>query len=72
MSSFWSPLHRSSKRRFFVRQEYKPANPVRTEVRTFCAPTIPPTPALAGHLARLATQLGANRKPCKPRFLVRR
>ena len=41
---------------------------VRTEVRTFCVPTIPPTPALARRSARWPTPLGANRKPCKPFF----
>lgn len=50
----------------------KPANPVLTEVRTFCAPTIPPTPALTRPSARLPTPPGANRKPCKPYFLIGR
>lgn len=50
----------------------KPANPVRTEVRTFCVPSIPPAPALAWRSAHWLAQQGANRKPCKPCFLIGR
>lgn len=50
----------------------KPANPVRTKVRTFCVAAIPHRPALTGPLARCPAPPGANRKPCKPCFLVGR
>lgn len=57
---------------FFVRLRCKPANPVRTKVRTFCAAAIPYRPALTGLSARCPTPPSANRKPCKPCFLVGR
>lgn len=57
---------------FFVRLGCKPANPVRNKVRTFRVASIPHRPALTGLSARLPTLPGANRKPCKPCFLVGR
>ena len=50
----------------------KPANRVRTQVRTFCVATIPHRPAMTGLSAHWPTHPGANRKPCKPHFLVGR
>ena len=57
---------------FFVWPGCKPANRVRTRVRTFRVAAIPHRPALTGLSARLPTPPGANRKPCKPCFLVGR
>ena len=57
---------------FFVWPGCKPANRVRTQVRTFRVAAIPHRPALTGLSARSPTQPGANRKPCKPCFLVGR
>ena len=57
---------------FFVWPGCKPANRVRTQVRTFRVAAIPHRPALTGLSARLPTLPGANRKPCKPCFLVGR
>ena len=57
---------------FFVWPGCKPANQVRIKVRTFRVAAIPHRPALTGLSARLPTLPGANRKPCKPCFLVGR
>lgn len=57
---------------FFVWPGCKPANRVRTKVRTFHVAAIPHRPALTGLSARLPTPPGANRKPCKPFFLFGR
>ena len=57
---------------FFVSPGCKPANRVRTKVRTFRVAVIPHRRALTGLSARLPTLPGANRKPCKPCFLARR
>ena len=57
---------------FFVWPGCKPANRVHTKVRTFHVAAIPHRPALTGLSARLPTPPGANRKPCKPCFLVGR
>src|SRR5690606_27303865 len=50
----------------------KPANRVRTQVRTFRVTAIAQRPALTGLSARFPTPPGANRKPCKPCFLFGR
>lgn len=55
-----------------MRSGCKPANRVRTQVRTFHVAAIPHRPALTGLSARLPTLPDANRKPCKPCFLVGR
>jgi len=57
---------------FFVWPGYKPANWVRTKVRTFHVAAIQHRPALTGLSARLPTLPGANCKPCKPCFWVGR
>lgn len=57
---------------FFVWPGCKPANRVRTKVRTFRVAAIPHRPALTGISVRLPTPPGANRKPCKPCFLFGR
>lgn len=57
---------------FFVWPGCKPASRVRTKVRTFRVAAIPHRPALTGLSARWPTLPGANRKPCKPCFLVGR
>ena len=57
---------------FSARPGCKPANRIRTRAQTFCGAAIPRTPALTGHSARWTTPPGANRKHCKPNFLVGR
>lgn len=57
---------------FFAWPGCKPANRVRTKVRTFRVAAIPHRPALTGLSARCPTPPSANRKPCKPCFLVGR
>ena len=57
---------------FSARPGCKPANRVRTQVRTFCVPRLPAQGRTDAASARLPTLSGANCKPCKPCFLVGR
>ena len=56
----------------FARSGCKPANPVRTEVRTVHIPHHPVHTGADAAFSPLAPSPGANRKPCKPCFLVGR